>query len=163
MKRKEVLTLFLVISVCGAQKWKGKASKGEQVLDSTCSNLTQVLDNWKFAILNQVKDLLINNHASVLPDYNRIQPLSDALGDLYNQFNSLKNELGHLTNSFGKFEGFVDDLRYRRIQVRPQPIQRLPPNFGLMSPLQAQMGTTERKIINRKTVKRPARRRLQEK
>lgn len=156
-----ILLLLCMTSTCGAQKWKEEnlhwASK-EHTNGKTCSNLTQVLDNWKFAILTQVKDLLINDHASVLPEYNRIQPLSDALGDLYRQFNTLKDELGRLTSKFDSVEGFVDDLKEGRFALPQRPIQRIHPSVGLRSPLQAQMRAHDRGIIKGPTLIRARRR-----
>uniref|UniRef100_A0A3B4ZDU1 Si:dkey-282h22.5 n=1 Tax=Stegastes partitus TaxID=144197 RepID=A0A3B4ZDU1_9TELE len=151
MRMKQVLALLCMISMCGAQKWKQETSrwdpKAESTNGKTCSNLTQVLDNWKFAILTQVKDLLINDHASVLPEYNRIQPLSDALGDLYRQFNSLKDELASLTSKFDRVEGFVDDLKEGRHSLPQRPVQRIPPSFGLRSPLRAQIRAPDRGLM----------------
>ncbi|TWW54907.1 hypothetical protein D4764_0015560 [Takifugu flavidus] len=115
----------------------------------TCSNLTQVLDNWKFAIITQVKDLLVHDHASVLPEYNRIRPLSDAVGDLYRQFNTLKDDLAKLTSKFDGVEAFVDDLKHGRVSVRQRPAQRLLPDVGLRSPLRAQMRSPVRGIMKR--------------
>ncbi|XP_058508606.1 uncharacterized protein si:dkey-282h22.5 isoform X1 [Solea solea] len=157
MRMKEALVLLCTVSMCGAQKWKTPRwdPKAEHTYSRTCSNLTQVLDNWKFAILTQVKDMLINDHASVLPEYNRIQPLSDALGDLYKQFNGLKDELGKLTTKFDRVEAFVDDLRFTPPQ---RPVQKIPPKFGLRSPLRAQMRAPDRGFITNPTVFRMRRR-----
>ncbi|XP_035852914.1 uncharacterized protein si:dkey-282h22.5 isoform X1 [Sander lucioperca] len=145
---KEILVMLCMILTCRAQKWNHETSrwdpKAEHANGKTCSNLTQVLDNWKFAILTQVKDLLINDHASVLPEYNRIPPLSDALGDLYRQFNTLKDELGRLTSKFDGVEGFVEDLKYGRSALPQRPVPRVPPGVGLRSPLRAQMRAPDR-------------------
>ncbi|XP_061606337.1 uncharacterized protein si:ch211-76l23.4 [Phyllopteryx taeniolatus] len=84
------------------------------------ANLTQILDNWRFDILNQMKGLLQNDHQSLLPDYARIQPLSEALGDLYKEFNSLKAHLGELTEKFTALETFMDEVKASRGGTRPQ-------------------------------------------
>lgn len=88
----------------------------------------------------------------------RIQPLSDALGDLYRQFNALKDELGRLTTKFDRVEAFVDDLRDSRFTLLRRPAQRIPPSVGLRSPLRAQMRAPDRGIITRPTLIRARRR-----
>ncbi|XP_076122327.1 uncharacterized protein LOC143102549 [Alosa pseudoharengus] len=78
------------------------------------ANLTEILDNWRFDILKEMKSLLLNDHQSLLPDYARIQPLSEALDDLYKEFNALKAHLGDLTEKFGPIETFIDELKAER-------------------------------------------------
>ncbi|MEQ2222196.1 hypothetical protein ILYODFUR_023559 [Ilyodon furcidens] len=102
----------------------------EHTSSKTYSNLTQVLDNWKFAIVTQVKE----------------QPLSKALGDLYQQLNSLKDKLGRLTSKFDGLEAFVDDLKEGTFAIPQRPF-RIPPNFGLWSPLGAQRRAPDWRII----------------
>ncbi|XP_068574695.1 uncharacterized protein si:dkey-282h22.5 isoform X2 [Cebidichthys violaceus] len=161
MMMNRIVVLLCMVLTCVAQKWNQESSRWdpkEHTNRKTCSNLTQVLDNWKYAILTQVKDLLINDHASVLPEYNRIQPLSDALGDLYTQFNTLKEELGKLTSKLDSVEGFVDDLKDGKYALPQRPVQRLPPTIGLRSPLRAQMRAPDRGTIKRPPLIRARRR-----
>ncbi|XP_069049956.1 uncharacterized protein [Lepisosteus oculatus] len=123
--RKAVLLLCLA-ALCAAVKKKRQPSEldykvdAEKVNTRGCANLTTVLDNWKFAIMTQVKDLLLNDHNTVLPDYGRIQPLSEALGDLYKEFNALKERLGELTTKFEGIESFVDDMQAGRSPSVPK-------------------------------------------
>lgn len=127
------LWFFFFLSLCAAQKQKTSQkpeldfrNEAERVNTRGCANLTLVLDNWKYAIMTQVKDLLLHDHNTVLPDYGRIQPLSDALGDLYNEFNILKDRLSDLTSKFDRVESFVDDVRSGRKPAAPRGEPRPP-------------------------------------
>ncbi|MGH0120466.1 UNVERIFIED_CONTAM: hypothetical protein FKN15_066353 [Acipenser sinensis] len=75
------------------------------------ANLTEVLDNWRFDILNQMKNLVQNDHQALLPDYSRISPLSEALDDLFNEFNALKERLGDLSEKFVGMETFIEEVK----------------------------------------------------
>lgn len=44
----------------------------------------------------------------------RIQPLAEALDDLYKEFNALKAHLGDLTEKFANIETFIDELKASR-------------------------------------------------
>lgn len=44
----------------------------------------------------------------------RIQPLSEALDDLYKEFNALKTHLGDLTEKFSAIESFIDEMKAGR-------------------------------------------------
>ncbi|KAB5555747.1 hypothetical protein PHYPO_G00037660 [Pangasianodon hypophthalmus] len=113
--------LFFMLSLGAAQKnteWDYRA-EAVKVNARGCANLTLVLGNWKYAIMTQVKDLLLNDHSTVLPDYARIGSLSEALSDLYKEFNSLKERLGELTAKFEGVESFVDEVRSGR-EERPR-------------------------------------------
>ncbi|XP_039973654.1 uncharacterized protein si:ch211-76l23.4 [Xiphias gladius] len=93
----------------------------ERVNMRSVANLTQVLDNWRFDILNQMRGLLQNDHQSLLPDYARIQPLSEALDDLYKEFNALKIHLGDLTEKFAAIETFIDEVKASRANANAGP------------------------------------------
>ncbi|CAB1433969.1 unnamed protein product [Pleuronectes platessa] len=121
------LLFILVLTLSAAQRQKTThradvvlRNEAERTNTRGCSNLTLVLDNWKYAIMTQVKDLLLHDHNTVLPDYGRIQPLSDALGDLYKEFNALKERLADLTVRFDGVEDFVDGVRSGRSPAPPR-------------------------------------------
>ncbi|KPP59941.1 hypothetical protein Z043_122094 [Scleropages formosus] len=154
MKMNKVLSLLCLVAFSSAQKTKrqpvpewdyrheGSIDAFQSSLEhfyaaqktnsKHCSNLTLVLDNWKFAIVNQVKDLLLHDPSTVLPEYvrimcqmhhhrnsllsARIKPLSEALGDLYKALNGLKEHLGRLTDKFDRVEAFVDDLQAGKVR-----------------------------------------------
>lgn len=51
----------------------------------------------------------------------RIQPLAEALDDLYKEFNALKAHLGDLTEKFAPLETFVDELKTERANANAAP------------------------------------------
>ncbi|KAA0705772.1 hypothetical protein E1301_Tti004534 [Triplophysa tibetana] len=115
----KVSLLFLTIAVvlvCGQRRRPAKEEwnyrdGSEKVSMRGVANLTEVLDDWRFGILNKVKDLLQNDHQSFLPDYSRYSY----------EFNALKAHLGDLTEKFAPLETFVDELKTERAKANAAP------------------------------------------
>ncbi|KAK3553091.1 hypothetical protein QTP86_031360 [Hemibagrus guttatus] len=144
--RVSLLLLALAVVVVLGQK-KRPVSKewnyrdgSEKVSMRGVANLTQVLDDWRFDILSQVKNLLQNDHQTLLPDYSRIQPLSEALDDLYKEFNALKTHLGELTDKFTTIETFIDELKTEKANAASAAVPAAAP----VTPLRRRMVKTPR-------------------
>lgn len=75
----------------------------------------------------------------------RIQPLSEALDDLYKEFNALKAHLGDLTEKFTAIETFIDEIKAGRADnadTGPAPAPARPP-----APVPRQTG---RRVVKKK-------------
>ncbi|XP_075999137.1 uncharacterized protein LOC142992548 [Genypterus blacodes] len=134
-KLSVLLLLAVVVVAVLAQKRRPASTNkdewnyrdgSERVNMRGVSNMTQVLDNWRFDILNQMRSLLQNDHQALLPDYARIQPLSEALDDLYKEFNALKSHLGDLTEKFAAIETFIDEVKAQRVNAANTPPATVP-------------------------------------
>ncbi|KAM9784481.1 uncharacterized protein si:ch211-76l23.4 [Syngnathus typhle] len=112
-QRRRTQTANAQTQTTNADEWNYRDGS-DRVSMRGVANLTEILDNWRFDIVNQMKGLLQNDHQSLLPDYARIQPLSEALGDLYKEFNALKAHLGELTEKFTAMETFMDEVKASR-------------------------------------------------
>ncbi|KAM9391969.1 uncharacterized protein KZ484_003487 isoform 1-T2 [Pholidichthys leucotaenia] len=129
-----LLLMVAVVTVLAQRRRQSSATTSEwnyrdgsdRVNIRNVANLTEVLDNWRFEILNQMRGLLQNDHQSVLPDYARIQPLSEALDDLYKEFNALKSHLGDLTEKFTAVETFIDEVKASRANTNTSPANANP-------------------------------------
>lgn len=110
-----LLPLLLLAALGAAAKLKRQPTAWDERADAGraprgCANLTLILDNWRFAITSQLRNLLLFHHHTVLPDYGRIRGLSGALDELYEDFSALKEQLGRLSGRFAEVEAFVDQL-----------------------------------------------------
>ncbi|XP_064378894.1 uncharacterized protein LOC135330274 [Dromaius novaehollandiae] len=129
-----LLPLLLLAALgCAAKPKRPAADEGadaQRAAPKGCANLTVVLDNWKFAITSQMRNLLLFDHETVLPDYGRIRSLSGALDHLYEDFSALKEQLGQLTARFAEVEAFAEELSGAQRPTRrrrPPPPARRPP------------------------------------
>ena len=77
----------------------------------------------------------------------RIQPLSEALDDLYKEFNALKAHLGELTDKFTTIEAFIDEVKAGRASS-PAPAPAPAPGPAPVP------GLPRRKVIRKKVVSR---------
>ncbi|CAM2102077.1 unnamed protein product [Caretta caretta] len=153
--------LLCVALSCAAKRRQQPAewdyrSEAEKVSLRGCANLTVVLDNWKFAIVTEIKNLLLYDHQTVLPDYGRINSLSEALDDLYKEFNALKGRLGELSTRFEGVEAFMDEMNTSRGQTPAKPpIRAAQPEAD--KPVAATPAKRRRVLVrnNRKPVEQP--------
>lgn len=74
----------------------------------------------------------------------RIQPLSEALGDLYKEFNALKTRLGDLTEKFSTIETFIDEVKANRVNTNAN----VSPNAPVPGTVTRQSGRRVLKKVN---------------
>lgn len=102
----------------------------------------------KVTCLFSVKSVF-NNFNSSLLSLSRIQPLAEALDDLYKEFNALKVHLGDLTEKFTAIESFIDEVKAgRAAQTNAGPAAAGPAQGGATVPRQNTRRVMKKKMTS---------------
>ncbi|XP_066563682.1 uncharacterized protein LOC136751824 [Amia ocellicauda] len=83
-------------------------------------SVTRVLDHWGNRIFTEVKNLLHSQPNSVLPDYSRVRPLSESLGDLFREVTLLQRRLSELSQRLDTVERALRRHGYHPGRVQGQ-------------------------------------------
>uniref|UniRef100_UPI00398E38F2 uncharacterized protein n=1 Tax=Pristiophorus japonicus TaxID=55135 RepID=UPI00398E38F2 len=168
--------LLVTLAQCKRQQtsehWRWNYRDGaDKVNINGVHSVTRLLDHWGNRIFKQVKDTMISKPQDVLPDYSRIQPLSEALGDLFKEVRSLKKRLGILTESLTGLEkvftqvGYGKPVKIKRVVMKKVPRKtskrtpyQTPYQISIRTPNQTPIGTSNRTLIqapNRTSIRIP--------
>ncbi|XP_041093861.1 uncharacterized protein si:ch211-243a20.3 [Polyodon spathula] len=88
-------------------------------------SLTRILDKWGNNIFSEIKNILHNQPNSVLPDYSRVRPLAETLGDLFKEVGSLQRRIGELNERLGGLDRHCKKYGYGEVKGGAQVTQAL--------------------------------------
>ncbi|GCC38296.1 hypothetical protein chiPu_0016810 [Chiloscyllium punctatum] len=121
------LSVLLVLAH-SSERWRWNYRDGaDKVNINGIYSVTRLLNYWGNGIFKQVKDTMINQPSNVLPDYSRIQPLSEALDDLFKEIRTMKKRLADLTENLAALEkvfsqvGYGKPVKIKRVVMRKAP------------------------------------------
>ncbi|XP_072348671.1 uncharacterized protein [Scyliorhinus torazame] len=122
-----LLTLFLALAQTSQHGRWNYRDGADRVNINGVRSVTRLLDHWGNRIFKHVKDTMISDPQTVLPDYSRIQPLSEALDDLFKEVRALKKRIADLTESLTGLETTFTQVGYGKpVKIKRVVMKRLP-------------------------------------
>ncbi|XP_078093439.1 uncharacterized protein LOC144509038 isoform X2 [Mustelus asterias] len=122
-----LVALFLALAQ-SSEHWRWNYRDGaDRVNINGVRSITRLLDHWGNRIFKHVKDTMINKPQDILPDYSRIQPLSEALDDLFKEVQALKTRVTDLTTMLTGLEKIFTQVGYGKpVKIKRVVMKRLP-------------------------------------